>query len=136
METVNLTRCHFGGGGNATVPAGSDVTVRIGWAENNRGRVQSFLNAQTTTADVDGTPVANASGLWSAISKLNGDLFVTFWSTFVGTLANPGDSLTVRLQVNLAHVVPAGKDPDTGEHFKEGPGPLLPADFHCTITAT
>ena len=67
--TVSLVNCYFNQGGNATVPAGSDVYVRVGWGESNRGRVRDFLNAQTTTADVNGTPVANASNLWGAIAK-------------------------------------------------------------------
>jgi hypothetical protein len=58
------------------------------------------------------------------------------WRAFAGTLANPGDSLTVHFQVNLSHAVSEGKDPDTGVHFKVGPGAILPADFACTITAT
>ncbi len=129
--TVGLVGCYFLGGGQATVPAGSDVTVRFTWGESNRGRVQDFLNAQTTTADVNGTPIAGASGLWGPIQDA-----ASTWRAFAGTLTNPGDSVTVHFQVNLAHVVSEGKDPDTGQHFKVGPGALLPADFGCTITAT
>ena len=116
--------------GAASVSA-APVTVRFGWGENNRGRVQDFLNAQTTTADVNGTPIAGASGLWGPIQDSG-----TTWLASAGTLANPGDSVTVHFQINLAHVVSEGKDPDTGQHFKVGPGALLPADFACTITAT
>jgi hypothetical protein len=132
---VSLVGCYFQNGGQATVPAGSTVIARVGWAENNRGRVKSFLNAQTTTADVDGVPISNASGLWGPITKTP-DFFVTFWRANVGTLAQPGDSVTVHFQVNLSHTVSEGKDPDTGEHVKAGPGPIFPADFSCTITAT
>ncbi len=129
--TVSLVGCYFGNGGNATVAAGSAVTVRFTWGENNRGRVQDFLNAQTTTADVNGTPIAGASGLWGPIQDN-----ASTWRASAGTLANTGDSVTVHFQVNLAHVVSEGKDPDTGQHYKVGPGALLPADFSCTITAT
>src|SRR3954452_5389843 len=69
---VSLPGCYFANGGQATVPAGSAVTARVTWAENNRGRVQDFLNAQTTTADVNGSPVANASKLWVPIQNLGG----------------------------------------------------------------
>src|SRR5262245_52086358 len=131
---VSLAACYFGGGGQTTVPAGSDVTVRFGWAENNRGRLQDVLNAQTVTADVDGAPIAGASGLWGAIEAGDG-FYVSYWRASAGTLASPGDSVSVHFQVALSRAVPEGKDPDTGEHFKAGPGPILPADFGCTITA-
>jgi hypothetical protein len=128
---VSLVGCYFGGGGNATVPAGSDVTVRFGWGESNRGRVQDFLSAQTAAADINGVPIAGASSLWGPIQNN-----VTFWRTFAGSLNNAGDSVTVHMQITLSHVVSEGKDPDTGEHLKAGPGAILPADFGCTITAT
>jgi hypothetical protein len=128
--TVGLAGCYFANGGNATVPAGSSVTVRFPWGENNRGRVQDFLNAQTTTADVNGTPIAGASGLWGPIQDN-----ASTWRAAAGTLAKAGDSVTVHFQINLAQAVPEGKDPDTGQHFKVGPGAVLPADFGCTITA-
>ncbi len=133
--SVSLSTCYFANGGQATVPAGSDVTVRFGFGWSNLGRGQNFLNAQTTTAEINGTPIAGASSLWGPLQK-NGTLWVTFWSAFAGTLANPGDSVTVHFQINLSRAVPTGKDPDTGEHFRLGPGPVLPADFGCTITAT
>ena len=129
--TVSLAGCYFSNGGHATVPAGSDVTVKFGWSESNHGRIQDFLNAQTTTAAVNGTPIAGASGLWGPIQD-----DATTWRAFAGTLANPGDSMRVDFQVTLSHVVSEGKDPDTGQHYKIGPGPLLPADFGCTITAS
>jgi hypothetical protein len=134
--TVSMVDCYFNHGGNVTVPAGSEVIFRIGWAENNRGRVQDFLNAQTTTADIDGTPVANASGIWGPIQKINKKFYLTWWQVSAGTLANPGDSVTINYQITLSRAVPEGKDPDTGQHVKAGPGPVLPADFHCTVTAT
>jgi hypothetical protein len=130
---VSLFGCYFGNGGQATVPAGSAVSARVGWSGNNRGRVQDFLNAQTTTADVNGTPIANASEMWGPIQ--NGVAYFSFWRAPVGTLASPGDSVTVHFQVTLAHLVSLGKDPDSGDHFKVGPGAVLPAGFACTITA-
>jgi hypothetical protein len=132
---VSLAACYFANNGQATVPAGSAVTARLGWGENNRGRVQSFLNAQTTAADANGSPIANASGLWGPIQNEGAASFST-WRAPVGTLASPGDSVTVHFRVTLAHLVSEGKDPDSGEHFKAGPGAILPADFACTITAT
>jgi hypothetical protein len=133
--TVSVVGCYYNLGGNTTVPAGSEVIFRVGWADKNRGYVKSFLKSQTTTADIDGTPVANASGLWGPITKVDKKFYVTFWRTSGGTLANPGDSVTINYQVTLNQAV-SGTDPNTGKHTKFGPGPIFPADFHCTVTAT
>jgi hypothetical protein len=132
--TVSLTVCYFAHGGSTTVPAGSDLTVRIGWLEQNRGRVQSFIGKQTTTATLNGSSVANASSLWGAPEAI-GTGYVSFWRLSAGTLANPGDTAVVSLQISLSDVIPEGKDPDTGKQLFAGPGNVLPADFGCTITA-
>jgi hypothetical protein len=60
---------------------------------------------------------------------------VTFWRDSAGTLANQGDSTTINYQVTLDRRIPTA-DPDTGKHSTAGPGPVFPADFHCTVTAT
>jgi hypothetical protein len=96
------------------------------------GQLQSFLRSQSTTASVDGAPVANASDLWSAPSD-DPAPWVTFWTYDTGVLADPGDSLTVTWQVTLSHPVPY-RDPDLGILF-DGPGDVYPADASCTITA-
>jgi hypothetical protein len=132
--TVSLSTCYFSHGGQVTVPAGSDVTVRLGVAEETRGRVQGFLADQTTTASLDGNPVADASSLWDAPEAF-GDSWISFWYLSVGTLANPGETTVVTMQINLLHRLPEGKDPDTGRQLFSGPGDILPSDFGCTITA-
>jgi hypothetical protein len=121
---VSLGACYFGNGGEATVPAGSDVAVRFGWTEKTKGRVENFLNAQSTTADVNGSPIAKASDLWGRIRDN-----ATTWNSYAGTLDHAGDSLTVRFQIRLSHAVSEGKG------SKVGPGLILPADFACRITA-
>ena len=131
--TVSLFSC-FTHGGTATVPAGSDVTVRIGWAEQNRGRVQEFLANQTTTATVNGSTVADASALWGEPEAI-GEGYVAFWHASAGTLANVGDSAVVTLQISLSDPIPEGKDPNTGKQIFAGPGNVLPANYGCTITA-
>jgi len=132
---VSLASCYFANGGQAMVPAGSEVAVHFGFSENTRGRVQDFLGAERTTADIYGSPIAGASSLWGPIQNTLGGYFSS-WRASAGTLASPGDSVTVHVQITLARAVPAGKDPDTGRNLKTGPGPLLPGDFGCTITAT
>jgi hypothetical protein len=130
---VSLFACYVNGG-TATVPAGSDVTVRQGVAEPKRGRVQSFLDKQTTTATLNGSPVASASALWGAPEAL-GSGYVSFWRLSAGTLANPGDTAVIAFQVSLSDPIPEGKDPDTGKQIFSGPGNIFPANFGCTIVA-
>ena len=132
--TVSLFSC-YAHSGTATVPAGSDVTVRIGWAEENRGRVQSFLDKQTTTASLNGSAVADASSLWGEPEALDPAGYVSFWHLSAGTLASPGDTAVVTFQVSLSDVIPEGKDPNTGKQIFAGPGDAFPANFGCTITA-
>jgi hypothetical protein len=57
------------------------------------------------------------SGLWGLIQDS-----ASTWRASAGTLANAGDSVTVHLQVTVARIVSEGKDPDTGQHYKVGPG--------------
>lgn len=134
--SVSFANCAFNLGGNATVPAGSDVMVRVGWSSKSRGRVQDFLNNQTTTASFNAVPVANASTLWGPQAKQSDGSWLSRWVGSGGTLANPGDTLVVTFQINLTHKVPDGKDPDTNRQIFAGPGDLFPAGFTtCTITA-
>ena len=131
--TVSMLGCYFDGG-SATVPAGSDVTIRLGWGQQNVGLVHDFLNNETTTATLDGSPIANASARWGAPIALHpGGL--SWWYSPSETLANAGDSMSVTMQISLVNRIPQGRDPDTGKQIFAGPDDSLPADFGCTVTA-
>jgi hypothetical protein len=131
---VSVVGCYFNQGGNTTVPAGSTVVFRVGWLDRTSGYVKRFLRSQTTTATLDGTPVADANSLWGPIEKVDHQTYITFWRLSAGTLANPGDSTTLEMQVTLDRQI-TGIDPDTGKPAKFGPGPIFPSDFGCTVTA-
>lgn len=137
---VRLPACVFTGGGEATVPAGSEVTIGIAWISMARGGVQQFLGAVEATADVDGIPIdaENFGPITHDLVPLGGsrtDLpsyWGTQWSHDLGTL-NEGDevvvtanwSLTKRiLDVNLNVSPPA---------FWVEAGPLFGGT--CTIRA-
>ena len=51
--TVGVLGCQ-NQGGVRTVPAGSTITVRIGFSEQTRGILTALLNAQTTTITLNG----------------------------------------------------------------------------------
>jgi hypothetical protein len=127
---VPLAPCVFTAGGHWSVPAGSDVVVRVGWAER-RGLVEQFLDAVTVGASVDGVPVADTAQYWGPIDPSAGTpgFFVSQWRYDVGTLANAGDHVTVGITWTLANAVrttvPVGW---------YGPGVVF--DGTCTITAS
>lgn len=131
--TVSMLGCYFDGG-SETVPAGSDVTIRLGWGQQTVGLVYDFLNNQTTTASLDGTPIANASAIWGAPIALKPG-GVSWWYSPTKTLANAGDSMSVAIQISLRNRIPQGRDPDTGKQIFAGPDDSLPGDFGCTVTA-
>ena len=133
-QEISLVGCYFNQGGNTTVPAGTEVVFRVGWADKNRGYVQQFVTNQTTDAVLDGTPIANASGLWGPITRVDKKSYISFWRASAGTLATAGDSTHIDYQVTLNKAIP-GTD-ENGHHTTFGPGPIFPADFGCTVTAT
>jgi hypothetical protein len=133
-QTISIVDCYFNHGGSVTVPAGTEVIFRLGWADKNRGFLKQFLAAQTTTAVLDGDAVANASDIWGPIQKVDKKFYVTWWQLSAGTLAAPGDSTHLDLQVTLSRSIRTA-DPNTGKTTKIGPGPLFPSDFGCTVTA-
>jgi|SRR5215211_4278668 len=57
-------------GGERTVPAGSRIVLRFGWAQKNRGQVQAFLNAQTSTISLNGAAPIDVSDSYSPIEEL------------------------------------------------------------------
>jgi hypothetical protein len=130
--SVSYPTCVFAHGGNVTVPAGSDVTVSFGWGESTRGRVQNFINDQSTTATIDGNPSNVSSGWMTPVPVA--DLYVSFLNVPVGTLASAGDTVVVGLQITLRHKLAEGEDPITGEQSFLGPGDVLP-NVTCAITA-
>jgi len=141
---VHLGRC-LGNGGQATVPAGSTISVFTGFFEVNRGVLQNFFNAQTTTLSVNngapvnvnslyGPPHQNPDGSWQV------DLI---YPTGI-TLANPGDSMTFTENLTLSRQVaevlngPVGFADFgffPGAPLFSGPGPYPGTPATCTVTA-
>ena len=107
--TVSLVGCILAHG-QASVPAGSTVDVRFGWATSNRGLDEAFLRDVTTTASVDGSPVANADSYWTtpAYQGPNPTTWVTNWLYPTGVTLGSDETLTISIDVNAAHPVPDG----------------------------
>lgn len=134
---VSVVSCYYNHGGQVTVPAGSDVTFNFGLVWANRGTALNFENAQTTTASLKGSAVANASSLWAApVPFPTTNDWIAPWSLSAGTLVTAGDNAAMTIQVSVSRRL-LGADPSAGTHTFVGPGSLgFPSDFGCTVTAT
>jgi hypothetical protein len=103
---VNPFNCAVLDGGAATVPAGSTVTIRQGIAENARGAVQSYLNAQTTTLSVNGGPIPDLSDDWTGPLEMSDGSWQARVTYDTGVTLGAGQSLTFSFEIVLAHPVP------------------------------
>ena len=133
---VGLASCYFSHGGQVTVPAGSTVTFFLGFVTISKGAAKSFEDAQTTTATLNGSPVADASSLFAEPVQFGPQDWIAPLFIPGGTLVNAGDQTTLsNLQVSLSHPVPSF-DRSTQTQGNYPAGDLLPAGFGCTVTAT
>ena len=89
-----------------------------------------FFNSQTTSATVDGTPIANPSSYWGPIDSDN----ISIWLYPTGTTLAAGQTMTVTFDISLSHQIPDFKDADTGKHPFEGRGSVFGGPISCTIT--
>ena len=124
-------------GGNATVPAGSQVVVAQRWEAKNRGLVQTFLNAQTTTISVNGGEPVDVSTDYDPIAPTSdGASYFTRVLYDTGVTLNAGESMTFNLVISLSHRLHDGFTLADGESHKPllfGPGETF--EFGCTVTA-
>jgi hypothetical protein len=113
---VGVAPCVFAENGSATAPAGSEITFRLGWGARSSGLVLAFLRDETTTAAVDGTPIANPESYWGPIERASvGTDSVSQWVYPTDITLGVGESVTLTMDVTLAHplsdgytVAPAG----------------------------
>jgi hypothetical protein len=137
--TVGIFTCGVRDNGQFTVPAGSTVTFKLGWFQNNIGAIYNFLHAVTVTASVNGTPVANANSYFTAPEPQPPDApgnWITWWIYPTGITLAAGQSLTLTnydwvLSHPLADGMPHGIVDPAGSLFGDFGGPLS-----CTVTAT
>jgi hypothetical protein len=132
---VEVFPCTFGDGGESTVPAGSRVVLALGWASKNRGLVQNFLQAQTTTISIDGGAVIDLSDSYRAIETFPDGGFGTRIRHDTGVTLSAGESLQVDGTLAVSHVVPEGLlDETTHRQIFFRPEDAL--SIHCRITAS
>jgi hypothetical protein len=134
---VSIVGCKVNGG-QATVPAGTDVAIFAGWGTARYGLEFTWLHDVTETAGdgtglplVDGVPIADPHQYWNApIPTTDPTGWVTWWIYDTGITLASGQTMTVDFNEVLAHPLTDGFNPRAGVG-SAGPalGPRL-----CTIT--
>jgi hypothetical protein len=132
---VRLFPCTFAEGGECTVPAGSRVVLGLGWAAKNRGLVQDFLKAQTTTISINGAAAIDISDSYGALEPFPDGGFASFLRHDTGVALSVGESLQVDGTVAVSHVVPDGVV-DEQTHRQAFFRPEEPLQIQCRITAS
>jgi hypothetical protein len=135
---VGLVSCDEEGG-ERTVPAGSRIVLRFGWAAKNKGLVQAFLNAQTTTISLNGAAPIDVSDSYSAIEKITAGGFLEGGSVSrvnydTGVTLSAGESLQVDRTLAVSHTVIDLFDETTHKPVFFQPGD--PDTLSCRITAS
>lgn len=134
---ISFFPCVGPNGGSETVPAGTTVVLRAGWVAKSRGLIEDWFNDVTTTAALNGKPVANADSLWTSPISLD-----PYWETnqyySLGTLG-AGQSETLTLHWTLSHPYWDGItfNPDGSRQVSPAGIDLVSFDFggsSCTIT--
>lgn len=101
---VRLPACEVGGG-ETTVPAGSEVILGSAWVSMARAGVQQFLDAVEPSVTIDGVPLSDADLQFGPITRnlvpiglTSGVALPSYWGTqwsyVLGTL-NEGDEVVV-----------------------------------------
>jgi hypothetical protein len=122
-------------GGQWTVPAGSDVVVAQRWEAKNRGLVQAFLNAQTTTLAVNGGAPLDISGDYVPISAAPDGTYFTRVAHDTGITLGAGESLTFNVVISFSHRVLDGFTlADETSHRPLFFGPGVAFEFPCEVT--
>jgi hypothetical protein len=132
---VDVFPCTFAEGGESTVPAGSRVVLALGWVAKNRGLVQNFLQAQTTTISLNGAAPIDISDSYSPIEPRPDGDFASRIRHDTGVTLSAGESLQVDGMLVVSHVVPDGAF-DEVTHRPMFFRPEEPLSISCRITAS
>lgn len=135
-EVVHLFRC-ADEGGESTVPAGSRIVLLFGWLAKNRGLVQAFLNAQTTTISLNGAAPIDISDSYGPIREVpvpDDRAFASDVRHDTGVTLSAGQSLQADGTIVVSNRVVDFFDESTHRpvFFEAG----QPRSFGCRITAS
>jgi hypothetical protein len=107
QSPVNALSCALAGG-QATIPAGTEVEVRLGNILKNRGLATDFRMMQTTTLSINGGSAIDISGFWGTPEPLTLDPYGDVWRTRVlydtGIVLGQGDSMHFQFVLAEPHL--------------------------------
>jgi len=91
-------------GGQTTRPAGTELRLRLGENSYTFGNLVAWLNAETTTASINGGPVIDLTNNFNPIT-FEDPFYVTrnFYDT--GIVLQPGVSVSFVYDLELSHQV-------------------------------
>lgn len=137
---VQIAACVFVGGGQATVPAGTDVVLDVGDITLRRGQAEAASkNWSFSLANVDGAPITNPDGYWNAPTPetdffYNGVTYPKVWATWwiydTGITLGTGETMTLDYSLVAQH--PGTDGFSNGQPV--GPFPQVVVGGTCTIT--
>ena len=134
-EIIHLFLC-ADEGGKSTVPAGSRIVLLFGWSAKNRGLLQAFLNAQTTTISLNGAAPIDISDSYGPIRQVPGPDGRAFASDVRhdADVISAGQSLQVDGTIVVSNPVVDFFDEATHKPVLFRPG--QPRSFSCRISAS
>jgi hypothetical protein len=114
---------------------GEIVVVAQRWEAKNRGLVEAFLNAQTTTLSINGAAPLDISGEYVPISAAAGGTYFTRVAHDTGITLGAGDTLTFTVIISFSHRVLDGFTlADETSHRPLFFGPGVAFEFPCEVT--
>jgi hypothetical protein len=135
---VNALSCALAGG-QATIPAGSELEVRLGAIVKNRGLATDFLAMQTTTLSMNGAGAIDISGYWGAPVPFTDAVYGEVWRTRViydtGVVLGLGETVHFTFVLDEPHLSLDGLLLVNDDSRK--PVLFQPAvyTYDCTVTA-
>lgn len=129
--TVGIVQC-VQNGGQETVPAGTDVVFRIGWADRNYGLVQRFIVSVTSVFTLHGVSVPSPE--FGPITDANPDAsypFVTQQYLDAGVVGS-GQTVTVTADYIANHYYEE-QNPDGTTQITPAGGSFTGGPLSCTV---
>lgn len=136
---VNALNCALAGG-QATIPAGTEVEVGLGVIVRNRGLATDFLHMQRTSISIDGHAAIDISASWGLPEPISlppyGDVWITRLTYDTGVVLGQGETMHFQLVLDEPHLYLDLLGFENGVSGK--PVLFRPAvyTYDCTVTGT
>jgi hypothetical protein len=141
---VRMIPCAFPMHHNTTVPAGSTLTLVIGWAMSTRGNLEDFVRAATVTFTINGqavTPMQSDIAPVSPDQATGEDIWIVRWS-YTTTAPAAGQTMVWTTGLTLSRAITDHELQELGLAPPGEPGKIAagtvwdPNQYFCNITGT